>query len=64
MEATRLCSSSRTIFSEAVSTVQVLPWMAFSPKHSRTRAAGIVLLQCAVAWVCACLLFQVGSLFL
>ena len=32
--------------------------------HSRTRAAGIVLLQCAVAWVCACLLFQVGSLFL
>lgn len=32
--------------------------------HSRTRAAGIVLMQCGVAWVCACLLFQVGSLFL
>ena len=27
-------------------------------------AACVALFQCAVAWVCACLVYQIGSLFL
>ena len=31
--------------------------------HSRTRAFGMVVMQCTVAWVCALLVYQIGHLF-
>lgn len=32
--------------------------------HSRTKAFGVVVMQCTVAWVCACLVYQLGCLFM
>mgnify|MGYP002265427278 CR=1 FL=1 len=32
--------------------------------HSRTKAFGVVVMQCTVAWVCACLVYQIGCLFM
>ena len=32
--------------------------------HSGLAAAWVAFAQCAVAWLCACAVFQVGSLFM
>ena len=62
-------SSSIAAFSFLVFTLLYTPCVATVAAlrrefHSRLSTLGIVLTQCGVAWVAACLVYQVGRLFL